>query len=244
MTIVSTGVIFGGGVILSPAVGPQVIQNGLIINLQTAPSSGSTWPSTVGTAATIVSPGNVSYVGQYGGGLRITTKNTAYFDTNANAATVGNTFTVSMTMAWDQTQTYWATLWGDESYNANQGYMAYVTGAGSGITFGPPSGSTTTGTMTVLGANIANVNVWDFTISGTSANYFLNGVWKGAATIGSPNSIGTANLYFISRHVNTGGGSTDTATGTYYSMRVYNRALSNVEVQTNYTILKSIHGLP
>jgi hypothetical protein len=27
-------------------------------------------------------------------------------------------------------------------------------------------------------------------------------------------------------------------------MRVYNRALSNVEVSTNYTTLKSIHGLP
>ena len=98
--------------------------------------------------------------------------------------------------------------------------------------------------MSVLGANIANVNVWDFTISGTTATYFLNGVWKGTGTISAPSSQGTANLYFASRHVNGGGGSTDTATGVYYSMRVYNRALSNVEVQTNYTTLKQIHGLP
>ena len=50
-------------------------------------------------------------------------------------------------------------------------------------------------------------------------------------------------IYFASRHVNGGGGSTDTATGVYYSMRVYNRVLSNVEITTNYDTLKSIHGL-
>ena len=244
MTTISSGVVFGGGVILSPTASLQVIQNGLLINLQTAPTSGGTWPSLAGsTNTTIVSPGNVAYVSEYGGGLKITTKNTAYFDTGVTAATVGNTFTMSMTFAYNQTQTYWASLWGMETYTGNQGFLAYQSGATT-ITFGPPSSGITTSTMSVLGANIANVNVWDFTISGTTATYFLNGVWKGTGTISAPSSQGTANLYFASRHVNGGGGSTDTATGVYYSMRVYNRALSNVEVQTNYTTLKQIHGLP
>jgi len=244
MTIVSNGVQFGGGVILSPAARLQVIQAGLVMNLQTAPTSGNTWTNqTGGINTTIASSGTTTYVSQYGGGVRIPTKNVAFFDTNLYANTLANTFTISMTVAFDQPQTYWATWWGGESYNAGQGYMGYQSSSTS-FTFGAPSGGTTF-THSTIGANIANVNVWDFTISGTTANYYLNGVWKGAATITAPaGGLGTANLYFASRHVNTGGGSTDTATGTYYSMRVYNRVLSNVEVSTNYTTLKSIHGLP
>lgn len=243
MTIVSNGVRFGGGVIFSPSALPGVIQTGLLINLQTAPTSGSTWPSQTGSNnTTIVSPGNVTYVSQYGGGLRISTKNTAYFDTGITAATLANTFTISMTVAFNQTQTYWATWWGSDNYNSNQGYLGYQSGS-TGFSFGAPQNSVTFAHSTI-GANIANVNVWDFTISGTTATYFLNGVWKGTGTFIAPSSIGTANLYFASRHVNSGGGFTDTATGTYYSMRVYNRALSNVEVSTNYTTIKSIHGLP
>lgn len=243
MTIVSNGVQFGGGVIFIPVAPPQIIQAGLVMNLQTAPTSGNTWPSTTGANnAVILSPGNVSYVSQYGGALRITTKNTAYFDTGMTAAQLANTFTISMTVAFDQTQTYWATWWGSDSYNANQGYMAYQSGSTS-LTFGAPSGGSSI-VLSTIGANVANVNVWDFTISGTRANLYLNGTAVGNLTISNPSSIGTANLYFASRHVNGGGGTTDTATGTYYSMRVYNRALSYAEVQTNYATIKSIHGLP
>jgi hypothetical protein len=244
MTTISSGVQFGGGVLLSPVTVFQIIQSGLLINLQTAPTSGGIWPSQTGSNnTTIVSPGNVTYVSEYGGGLRITTKNTAYFDTGVTAATLANTFTISMTVAFNQTQTYWATWWGSDSYNANQGYLGYQSNSTS-FTFGGAGFATASVTFSTIGANIANVNVWDFTISNTQGNVYLNGTAVGNLTISAPLSIGTANLYFASRHINTGGGSTDTATGTYYSMRVYNRALSYAEVQTNYTTLKSIHGLP
>lgn len=243
MTTISSGVRFGGGVILSPSTSLRVIQTGLLIDLQTAPTSGSTWPSLTGSNnTTIVDSANVAYVSQYGGGLRISIKNTAYFDTGITAATLANTFTISMTVAFDQSQTYWATWWGSDSYTANQGYLGYQSGSTS-FSFGAPQNSVTFNHSTI-GATISNVNVWDFTISGTTANYFLNGVWKGSGTFTAPSSIGTANLYFASRHINSGGSRTDTATGTYYSMRVYNRALSNVEVASNYTTIKSIHGLP
>ena len=242
--LITSGVQISGGVqIYDIPISNSVIQNGLLINLQTAPTSGGTWPSLAGsTNTTIVSPGNVTYVSEYGGGLRITNKNTAYFDTGVTATTIGNAFTMSMTVAFNQTQSYWATWWGSDSYNASQGYLGYQSGVAS-FSFGAPQSSVTFFHSTI-GANIANVNVWDFTITGTTATYYLNGVWKGTGTFTAPTSLGTANLYFASRHVNSGGGSTDTATGVYYSMRVYNRVLSNVEVTTNYNTLKSIHGLP
>lgn len=248
MTTITSGVRFGGGVILSPARRGSIIQNGLIINLQTAPPALGTWTNDVGgTNATIVGTGNVanvSYVSQYGGGVRISTKNSSYFDTGANAAAFGNTFTMSMTVAFDQTQSYWATWWGMERYTSAQGYLAYQNGATS-LAIGSGSGATSI-TFSNFSANIAQVNVWDFTVNGRAVAYYLNGVWKGsfALTADPSSGIGTANLYFASRHLNTGGGFTDTATGTYYSMRAYNRVLSNVEVSTNYDILKSIHGLP
>lgn len=247
MTTITGGVQFGGGVLFSPPTLPIVIQSGLILNLQTAPTSGGTWTDTTGSHnTTIVNPtvGNVSYVAEYGGGVRILVKNSSYFDTGISAATTGNTFTISMTTKFDLSTTYWATWWGNDYYSGTQGYLGYQTSS-TAVTFGSPSGAITTSTFTVQSANIANVNVWDFTISGTTANYFVNGVWKGTGTIVAPSSgVGTANLYFGARHQNTGGSFTDTMVGTYYSMRVYNRALSNVEISTNYTTIKSIHGLP
>lgn len=241
MTTISSGVQFGGGVILSPTARLQVIQNGLVMNLQTAPTSGGTWLSTTGSNNAIIvnqTAANVGYVSTYGGGVRILTKLGAYFNTGMTGAQLGNTFTVSLTVAFDQTTSYWATWFATETYNSSTGYYVYqpnsttlTTTPGPGLTF------------STAGANIANVNVWDFTYDGTKANIYLNGNVKATGTITIP-TAGTANLLIASRHQNAGGDGNDTAPGTYYSMRVYNRALSNVEVATNYTTLKQIHGLP
>ena len=252
MTTISNGVLFGSGVILSPATRLSVIQNGLIVNLQTAPATGSTWTNDVGgTNTTIVGPtdsANVAYVSQYGGGIRIKTKNQNYFDTGANAAAFGNTFTMSITVAFDQTTSYWATWWGMEKYNATStGYFAYQSGTTTlAIGSASATGSLTFSTNYGASANVANVNVWDFTVSSRTVSYYLNGVWKGQFNLAADpaGGAGTANLYFASRHVNAGGSFTDTAPGTWYSMRAYNRVLSNVEISTNYNTLKSIHGLP
>lgn len=250
MTTITSGVLFGGGVILSPPPAPPIIASGLILNLQTAPASGTTWINQVsGTNTTIVGPtdsANVTYVAQYGGGIRILTKNRNFFDTGYTAASFGNTFTMSMTVAFDQTTSYWATWWGMEKYNASAtGYFAYQNGSTS-LAVGSGSSATSI-TFSSFGANIAQVNVWDFTVSGRTVNYYLNGVWKGVFGLSAEpaGGAGTENLYFASRHNNAGGsGVNDSAPGTYYSMRAYNRVLSNVEVASNYTSLKAIHGLP
>lgn len=249
MTTISSGVRFGGGVILSPVI-PPIIQSGLILNLQTAPASGTTWINQVGgTDTTIAGPtdsANVTYVSQYGGGIRILTKNRNYFDTGYTAASFGNTYTMSLTVAFDQTTSYWATWWGMEKYNATStGYFNYQTSSTT-LAIGSGSGGNSI-LFSSIGANIAQVNVWDITVRGRAVNYYLNGVWKTSLALSADpaGGAGTETLYFASRHVNAGGsGVNDSAPGTWYSMRAYNRVLSNVEVATNYTALKSIHGLP
>lgn len=218
----------------------------LVANYSSAPSVGSTWTDTSGNGRNInivnQGSGNTAYTSSYGGGITVLTKNVAYFDTGIVAGTLGNNFTISMAAQFNISTTYWATWWGDDYYSGYQGYFGYQSSS-SAITFGSVNGPATV-VFNTIGANIANVNIWDFTISGTQANIYLNGVSAGNVTITAPSSVGTANLYFGARHQNVGGGYTDTNPGTYYSMRVYNTALNYSQIQTNYQTLKGTYGLP
>ncbi|MEN9364191.1 MAG: hypothetical protein RI903_1500, partial [Bacteroidota bacterium] len=44
-------------------------------------------------------------------------------------------------------------------------------------------------------------------------------------------------------HTNVGTGAQDYGPGTFYSMRVYNRALSLEEIKTNFSVLRTSYGL-
>jgi hypothetical protein len=66
----------------------------------------------------------------------------------------------------------------------------------------------------------------------------------GSGTFTSPSGgLSTNGLYFGARHGNDGNSYTDALPGTYYSMRVYNRALSADEINTNFSVLRGNYGL-
>jgi hypothetical protein len=209
-----------------------VIQNGLVMNLANAPSTGSTWSDISGNANNATLVNSPTYTSSNGGGITTTTNK--YISTNYN---LPSSFTVSVAAAFNPTN-FWATIWGNDSWTAQRGYIAYFLNANN-IEFGSPSGQ-----VTVPVNDYNTVHIWDFTVSGTNYSIYKDGVLISTGTFVTPvNGLGSNGLYFGARHTNAGTGAQDFCLGTFYSMRVYNRALSEDEVKINFSFLKTNFGL-
>ena len=135
--------------------------------------------------------------------------------------------------------TYWATIWGNESYSADKGYIAYLL-SNTSLNFGSPN----IGVASITMSGINTVHIWDFVVNGTNYTLYKDGVSISSGTFTAPSGgLSTTGLYFGARHTNAGTSFTDACPGTYYSMRVYNRALSSDEINTNFSVLRGNYGL-
>lgn len=210
----------------------SLIQDGLVSNLINPPSSGSTWTDASGNGNNATLNGSPTYTSANGGGY--TTSATSYISLPNN---LSSSFTVSVACSLNPSK-FWATIWGNESWNLSKGYIAYL-GSNSTINLGSPSG---VASISVTGIN--TIHIWDFVVNGTSYTVYRDGVSLGSGTFTAPSGgISTNGLYFGARHTNTGTSYTDACPGTYYSMRVYDRALSANEINTNFTVLRGNYGL-
>lgn len=210
----------------------SLIQDGLMVNLINPSSSGTTWTDLSGNGNNATLNGTPTYTSTYGGGY--TTSSSSYISVPYN---LPNTFTVSVACTMNPTS-YWATLWGNESWSAGKGYLAYLLSS-STLNFGSP-----TGLASISLTGINTVHIWDFVANGTSYTLYKDGVSISTGTFTAPSGgLSTTGLYFGARHGNAGTSYTDPCPGTYYSMRVYNRALSADEINTNFTVLRGNYGL-
>ena len=221
------------------------VTSGLQFNLQTAPTSGSTWTDTSGNSRNATLVGSPSYVSNNGGGIRLNNadaNSTDYISVPYNIAS--NTVTVEVVASFNPTS-FWGTIWGNEIYNTDGGYLAYVDSSTS-ISYGIPNNETA---ETITDSNA--IRQWIFVINGTQASLFLNGSQIGTtATISNQTIFATGDFYFGSRHLNDGTGSTDTINNSnsadypvFYQMRVYNKALSGAEITQNYNAVKDTYGI-
>jgi hypothetical protein len=214
--------------------------------LQAAPSSGTTWTDASGNGYHATIHGTTSYVSNNGGGIKLqnsaNSSGNAYISVPYNASS--NTLTVEIVGQFNP-NSFWASIWGNESYTNSGGYFAYM-GSSTNINFGAPYGTTT---KTITASNA--IRHWTFVIDGTSASLYLNGSQVGTTgTITNQTNFTTNNFYFGARHSNGGGGYTDVmnnslppAQPVFYQMKVYDKALSSSEVTTNFDAIKSIYGL-
>jgi Concanavalin A-like lectin/glucanases superfamily len=243
---IGQGVQLTGGVqIISEANPVPYVTNGLVMNLLTAPSSGTTWTDATGNGnnATIITSGSgtATYTSNYGGGITLGTALNS--EAICTAYNLGTSFTVEM---WAQptAANYWATLWGNDIYST-KGYWAYWSSSASGISAGSPSGSILYSGIT---PNPGAIKHYVFTLTGSTFTAYLNGVAQsGTGSFSGPTGgVSTTGLNFGSRHPNTTGTAntpTDVCAGTYYQMRVYNRALSSSEVTQNFNGSRGIFGI-
>lgn len=209
-----------------------VVQNGLVMNLATAPSSGSTWTDISGNGNNATLQNSPTYISTNGGGIR--TSGTSYISTGYN---LPSNFTVSVASSFNPTN-YWSVIWANESWTAQKGYIAYLSSA-NGIDFGSPPAP-----PTIPMNDINTIHIWDFTVNGTTYALYKDGVLVQTGTFTAPpGGLSTNGLYFGARHTNGGTGVTDISPGTFYSMRVYNRALNEEEIKINFSTLRSTYGL-
>jgi Concanavalin A-like lectin/glucanases superfamily len=224
----------------------SLVTSGLVMNLQTAPSSGTTWTSTVSSSfysASLITAGagTLTYTGSYGGGIVAGGSNgsTTAICTSYNLT---SSFSVEVVVQPNSTN-YWAVLWGNEIYST-KGWYAYW-GINTSLIAGGPTSNLTYSSP----ASNANVPVHlIFTLSSGTMRMYKNGVLQtGTGTYAGPSGgVSTTGLNFGSRHPNgtgTANTPTDSLKGVYYQMRVYDRGLSQTEVTQNFDTIKGTYNL-
>jgi hypothetical protein len=236
---------FSNGFSVTPII--RFVTSGLVFNLETAPSSGTTWIDSSGNGYNATISGSATYVSNNGGGIKL--NNTLangggndFISVPYNIASA--TVTVEIVASFNPTS-FWATIWGNESYTAGRGYLAFLQNS-STIFYGK---STAIGNETITASN--SIRHWTFVINGTQHSLYLNGVQVGTTdTLAIQTLFVTSEFYFGARHVNNGVGPADRLNSSisanqpvFYQMRVYNKALSVSELQQNYNVIKGTYGL-
>jgi hypothetical protein len=224
-----------------------LVSSGLIFNLQTAPTSGTSWTDSSGNGRNATLNGSTSYTGSFGGGIKLNNTDytgTGYISVPYNISST--TTTIEIVASFNPTS-HWATIWGNEAYSFSRGYFAYMA-TSTGITWGSPTSNVTTATITASNA----VRHWTFVINGTSKSLYLNGSQLGTTvTLNNPaGGYVSTEFLFGARHTNVGTGATDKLNNTnaalqpvFYQMRLYNRALSGSEITQNFNAIKGTYGL-
>jgi hypothetical protein len=216
-----------------------------VFNLQTAPLSGTTWTDESGNGYNATLQGTPTYVSNNGGGIRLNNANsvgTDYISVPYNIAS--STVTVEIVASFNPTS-YWGTIWGNDSWSAGRGYLAYMPAATT-ISYGK-SGLGTSETITASNS----IRHWTFVINGTQHSLYLNGVQVGTTdTVAIQTLFTTSEFYFGARHVNNGVGPADRMNSSitanrpvFYQMRVYNKALSTTEITQNFNVIRGTYGI-
>jgi hypothetical protein len=232
--------------VIRNVVSSPFVTGGLVFNLQSAPSSGTTWTDASGNGYNATLQGTPTYVSNNGGGIRLnnsTFTGTDYISVPYNISST--TSTIEIVASFNPTS-HWATIWGNEAYSFSRGYFAYMP-ASTTINWGSPTSNTTAATITASNA----IRHWTFVINGTSKSLYLNGSQLGTtATLANPSTYATSEFYFGARHANIGVGPADRMNSSitanqpvFYQMRVYNTALSGAEITQNYNAVKPTYGL-
>jgi len=154
--------------------------------------------------------------------------------------TLGTNWTIEIVAELTPTQ-FWATLWGNENYNAGLGHFAYFQNTSS-LNVGSVSG--------MDAYNVTGIDAkgyWAFShADGGGVNVYRNGVLVTPNVSGYVQPFPAGNTLLIgARHNNDGSGTTDLCTGNFYYTNVNNgSALDATAIQTSYNSLKTTYGLP
>jgi hypothetical protein len=224
-----------------------LVRSGLVFNLFTAPSSGTTWIDESGNGYNAIISGSATYVSNNGGGIKL--NNTAANGGGNDFISVpynipSSTLTVEVVASFNP-NSFWGTIWGNDFWSGARGYLAYLPSSTT-ISYGK-SGLGTSETITASNS----IRHWTFVINGTQHSLYLNGVQVGTTdTVAIQTLFATSELYFGARHVNTGIGPADRMNSSitanqpvFYQMRVYNRALSVAEITQNFNVIKGTYGI-
>jgi hypothetical protein len=248
ITIRSAQTICNGITILGSAKDPiTVITEGLILNLdarnrQSYPGSGNTWYDLSGNHHDATLYGGITYGGDYGGALSFDGSDEQYAQCPADIYFNGGSFTIQ-SWVYDIALQNWNRI------------IDFGNGAGANNillsnsyeTSGAP-GLYIEGSQFQADTTIA-LNVWNqicatFTADGEgggTAKIYINGQPHGSGSTGAPQN--TQRSYCYIGKSNWGHGPDPNFNGGMGALQIYNRALSDAEMLSNYNTTKSRYGL-
>ena len=225
---------------------PTIVMNGLIINID--PGNSRSYAGSGSTVTNIAFNGATASTKTAGVGLSVYASSPSTFSAsagnyiNANyTLSSGTAFTLSM---WYKrtSSTYWTVLFGNEFWNSSQGFIARLESPGTLIRFS--AGGDFTGISYDNAALISsNFNHYTFVknTSGTNSFIYVNGVQVASGSI--TNATISKSLLINSRYSNDGASpGTDSQSGEFSNVLVYERALSFQEVLQNYNATKGRYG--
>ena len=204
------------------------VSGGLVLNLLSAPASGSVWTDAQGSYNGTITNG--TYTSDRGGGIIL---NNGTVGLNYN---LGAKWTVEVVAKGQAVQQYWASLWGEEVWGS-KGWTCYAASAGT-WTVTPASFAS----VANFSATMTNINHYTISYDGTNIRMYVNGAKLATSASSSP-TPSTAGFLFGARHTNGGTGATDYFKATYYQMRIYNTNISDADVTTNFNAIKTTYGL-
>jgi hypothetical protein len=156
-------------------------------------------------------------------------------------------FTINMIVNLSSPQvSYWTALWGDDFYNSNKGFWAVFTGNTSGVLFDSAANYNTSNTVSASDPR-NQIASYDFTLQNSvNAVVYINGVLIKSFNInmGNATTASGLGLYLMTRHKNDNSGFENWMAGKLYSVKVYNRTLSQSEITQNYNNIKTRYSLP
>lgn len=164
------------------------------------------------------------------------------FDPVDSGLSLGTDWTVELIADMYPTK-FWATIWGNESWTAGLGHLAFLNST-TYLNVGAPNAYN----EYVLAQDVAVKSHWVFTHSnGGGINVYRNGVLLTPNATGYNQPSGTApnTLLWGARHNNDGTGATDTiGSANYYYYDVQSQAQTAEQIAANYANLKTSYGLP
>lgn len=234
-----------GGLIVSTA--PQSFDGTILLNYDI--SNPACYPGTGTTLTDLSGNGNNGELvnsptynaNDFGGSLATASSGSRYIRTGTDF-NLDNNFTVSVIANISSSQSYWATLWGNDNFNSSQGYWALQSNSNN-LYFGKMSA--TFANNTSFSGSVQNaLRVFDFTYDGTTAIIYFNGSAVASSNIGAPPTFTTNGIFFGGRHQNSGAGpALDIMNAKFYQMRVFASALTAQQILTNYNTVKSKYNL-
>ena len=217
---------------MSNLYGPRIVTDGLVLNLDAGnrksyPGSGSTWYDLSGNGYTAAMRNLTSSNWVLVDGQKAFETN----DTNNQGFTVSN----FVRPGTQRTYSIWL-----KSKSFSIGWQTWFDDGVERILFGT---STNNKVLVYPDVNITvnlQINTWYnllYTLSGTTATVYVNGVSIGSGTYSSVLTSGTGDLLIL------GDSSTEVTSCYCPCVSVYNRALSATEILQNYNALKGRFGL-
>lgn len=225
---------------------PQIVTSGLVLLLDAGdqasyPGSGTTWTDLSGNGNNGTLTSGPTYSSADGGSLVFDGVDDYVINSSTTNIPVGTSSRTIEFWVYPKGDTNVFVVLGTGGVGSTQIYSVQFYNI-SGTTYLSSAAPTAGTNITISGAELPTLNVWNHIVFGNSGQayfYYINGVLKKSGTFGGTiNTVGQK--YLIGKRTDY---ASNTMNANMARVSIYNRALSGAEITQNFDALRSIYGV-